>query len=82
MCHAVEDVLADKILKQSPNILVWYLNTVQITDTSVYQIILATRFPSVPVYYLPLQRKFFKESKLQLSLAFSVFFFQKHFLIA
>ena len=75
MCHAVEDVLADKILKQSPNILVWYLNTVQITDTSVYQIILATRFPSVPVYYLPLQRKFFKESKLQLSLAFSVFFF-------
>ena len=82
MCHAVEDVLADKILKQSPNILVWYLNTVQITDTSVYQIILATRFPSVPVYYLPLQRKFFKESKLQLSLAFNVFFFQKHFSIA
>ena len=57
MCHAVEDVLADKILKQSPNILVWYLNTVQITDTSVYQIILSTRLPSVPVYYMPLQRK-------------------------
>ena len=79
MCHAVEDVLADKILKQSLNILVWYLNTVQITDTSVYQIILATRFPSVPVYYLPLQRKFFKESKLQQSLAFSVFFFRNIF---
>ena len=79
MCHAVEDVLADKILKQSLNILVWYLNTVQITDTSVYQIILGTRFPSVPVYYLPLQRKFFKESKLQLSLAFSVFFFRNIF---
>ena len=75
VCHAVEDVLADKILKQSLNILVWYLNTVQITDTSVYQIILATRFPSVPIYYLPLQRKFFKENKLQQSLAFSVFFF-------
>ena len=79
MCHAVEDVLADKILKQSLNILVWYLNTVQITDTSVYQIILATRFPSVPVYYMPLQRKFFKESKLQQSLAFSVFFFETFF---
>ena len=44
------------------NILVWYLNTLQITDTSVYQIILATRFPSVPVYYLPLQRNFFKKA--------------------
>ena len=79
MCHAVEDVLADKIWKQSLNILVWYLNTVQITDTSVYQIILSTRFPSVPVYYLPLQRKFFKESKLQQSLAFSVISFSETF---
>ena len=68
------------------NILVWYFyNTVQITDASVYQIILSTRFPLVAVYYLPLQRKFGMQIAVvthfcQSLLAF--FFFKNTFSIA
>ena len=58
----LDDPPGELVFMSLLNILVWYLNTVQITDTSVYQIILATCFPSVPVYYLPLQRNFFKKA--------------------